>query len=110
MAQQEFSFHLHPNIVRANTMSQACQEDWSTFDQLETKVRPELRQKLEVVEKCISTALARGDLKAVYDLHLRDVLLLESGSVSPHVLEVSLRNSLQFACWRFMIQQGLRQE
>ena len=86
---------------------QACQEDWATFDQLETKVNPDLRQKLEVVEKCIATALAKRDLKTVYDLHLRDVLLLESGCVSPHVLEVSLRNSLQFACWSFLIHQAL---
>ena len=81
-------------------------ETWPIFEELPSEVKPELRQKLEVVEKCIATALAKGDLKTVYDLHLRDVLLLESGCVSPHVLEVSLRNSLQFACWSYIIKQA----
>jgi len=85
----------------------ACTADWPTFDKLPVKVKPELQQKLEVVEKCISNALGKGDLKAVYDLHLRDAKLLESSFGAPHRLQVSLRNSLQFACWSWMVQHGL---
>jgi len=85
----------------------ACKADWPTFDKLPVKVKPELQQKLEVVEKCISSALGKGDLKAVYDLHLRDAKLLESSCMNPHRLQVSLRNSLQFACWSWMVQHGL---
>jgi hypothetical protein len=55
-----------------------------------------------VVEKCIQSALGKGDLAAALDLHLRDQELLESAGLGRHQLAVSLRNSLQFTTWRWI--------
>ena len=74
---------------------------------LETAVSPELRQKLEIVEKCIVTALKNNNLASVVELHKKDILLLESAGVTPHRLQISLRNSFQFALWRFLTENNI---
>ena len=68
---------------------------------LDSSVSPDLRQKLEIVEKCIAAALRKNDLKSVVDFHKKDILLLETACLTPHKLEISLRNSYQFALWRY---------
>ena len=67
-------------------------------------VTPELRQKLEIVEKCIATALKNNNLESVVEFHKKDILLLEAAEVTPHRLEISLRNSFQFALWRYLTE------
>lgn len=66
----------------------------------------DLRQKLEIVEKCIAGALKSGDLESVLGFHKKDILLLEAARVTPHKLEISLRNSFQFSLWRYLTHQG----
>ena len=56
---------------------------------------------MEIVEKCIADALRKNDLKSVVDFHKKDILLLETAELTPHKLEISLRNSYQFALWRY---------
>ena len=74
---------------------------------LESVVSPELRQKLEIVEKCIATALRNNNLESVVEFHKKDILLLESAGVTPHKLQISLRNSFQFALWRFLTEKNI---
>ena len=69
-------------------------------------VRPTLRQKLEIVEKCIASSLKKKDFKAAVDFHKKDILLLEEVKMTPHKLEISLRNSFQFALWKYLSQQS----
>ena len=54
------------------------------------------------MEKCIQSALGKGDLAAALDLHLRDQAVLESAGLGRHQLAISLRNSLQFTAWRWV--------
>ena len=68
---------------------------------------PELRQKLEIVEKCIATALRNNSLESVVKFHKKDILLLESAGVTPHKLQISLRNSFQFALWRYLTEKRI---
>ena len=72
---------------------------------IDSRIPPALRQKLEIVEKCIATSLQKKDFKAAVDFHKKDVLLLEEAKLTPHRLEISLRNSFQFALWRYFGEQ-----
>ena len=64
----------------------------------------ELRSKLEIVERCIAAALKNNQLESVVDLHKKDILLLESAQLTPHGMEISLRNSFQFALWKYFTE------
>ena len=80
----------------------ACSEDWPTFDHLDSSLPPDLMAKLQVIEKCIQSALGKGNLSLALDLHLRDQRLLEAAGLGFQQLAISLRNSLQCTVWRFV--------
>ena len=68
----------------------------------------ELRARLQMVERGIAAALGRGELHKAVELHLRCVDLLAE-LAAPHQLHVSLRNSLQFSLWRWIVSTSLPQ-
>ena len=80
----------------------ACTGDWPTFDHLDSNLPADLKTKLQVVEKCIQSALGKGNLSLALDLHLRDQRLLEGAGLGFQQLAISLRNSLQCTVWRFI--------
>ena len=80
----------------------ACNGDWPTFDHLDSSLPPDLMAKLQVIEKCIQSALGKGNLSLALDLHLRDQRLLEAAGLGFQQLAISLRNSLQCTVWRFI--------
>ena len=67
-----------------------------------------MRQKIGMVEKCIASALRANNLEAVLEFHKKGICLYEAdGVVTPHQVEISLRNSFQFALWRWIVQKCL---
>ena len=83
-----------------NCNCQACSNDWPIYDHLPTLVNVEAMYKLREIERAISVALSKGDLDLASLLHFKDVSILEKEVDEPHILFVSLRNSLQFCLWR----------
>ena len=76
-----------------------------TFTVTDGDISSELRQKIEMVEKCIATALRANNLTAVIEFHKKGISLLETAKLSPHQVEISLRNSFQFSLWRWIVQK-----
>ena len=62
----------------------ACTGDWPTFDHLDSNLPADLKTKLQVVEKCIQSALGKGNLALALDLHLKDQRLLEDAGLCHH--------------------------
>ncbi|XP_023324593.1 uncharacterized protein LOC111698475 [Eurytemora carolleeae] len=79
---------------------EGCEKNWEIFENLPTKVSDQLRSKLQMVETAIAQAIRSDDFKLTLQLHLRQLGLLE-GLEKPHTLHVLIRNSFQFACWRY---------
>ena len=60
-----------------------------------------------MVEKCIASSLRANNLDAVLEFHKKGISLYEASGKTPHQVEISLRNSFQFALWRWIVQKCL---
>ena len=78
---------------------------FNAFTFIDSHVPKELRSKLEIVEKCIATSLKKNDMKSCVEFHKKGILMLEDAKLSPHRLEVSIRNSFQHSLWKYLSNQ-----
>jgi len=86
-------FHFHCKC-------KACEENWSTFTEIDSEISPELRSKLEMVERGIQQSIrSGGETGTTLNLHLRHVELIQD-LPQPHTLHALVRNSFLYACWR----------
>lgn len=80
---------------------EACENRWPTYEELSNSgIEHRVMEDLKQVELGIFQALKRHDFETAFNLHVKDVYILEKSVKEPNRLYVSVRNSLQFCLWK----------
>ncbi|TRY64251.1 hypothetical protein TCAL_10785 [Tigriopus californicus] len=80
---------------------EACEGHWPTYEELDTNgIEPNVMEDLKQVESGIFHALKRQDFDTAFQLHVKDVHILEKAVREPNRIYISVRNSLQFCLWK----------